>query len=147
MPDIQSATKFIKALNPPNKSGSIPQSLDLLNNLKKIKATMNPKMPEAVGPKELVGALKHIFNLFMNQKKKALEAKKLVKKILTPEEQAELDRLLRMASELDLAIRGLQASADTSAQGDTTGTNAVEPVVDTPADPNNPYQPVEIIRE
>ena len=68
MPDLQSATKFIKQLNPQNKSGTIPQALDLLNNLKKHKPNENRKMPDAVGPKELMQMLQFVFNKFSKKK-------------------------------------------------------------------------------
>lgn len=65
----KSATDQIKKLNPKNVSGTIPQALDLIKQLKNVGPGQNPKMPDAVGQQNLMGMLSFISQLF-NQNKK-----------------------------------------------------------------------------
>lgn len=65
----KSATDTIKSLNPKNVSGTIPQALDLVKQLKNVKPTDNPKMPQAVGAGNLSSMLSFISQLF-NQNKR-----------------------------------------------------------------------------
>ena len=66
MADLISATKFIKDLNPKNKSGAIPQALDLLTNLKNSQG--NSKMIDSVGPAVLMQAVSFLAKLFSQKK-------------------------------------------------------------------------------
>lgn len=54
------ATGTIKKLNPENKSGTIKEALNLIQNLKKVKGMMNPKMPDAVGASNLAAAMQQV---------------------------------------------------------------------------------------
>jgi hypothetical protein len=63
----KSATDTIKQLNPKNLSAVVPQSLDLLQTLKKVSPTDNPKMPQAVGQGNLMEMLSFIQQLFSNK--------------------------------------------------------------------------------
>lgn len=63
------ASKYIKKLSPKNVSGSIPQALDMVEQLKKVKKDMNPRMVQAVGGQNLMGMLKHIQGMFKKKKK------------------------------------------------------------------------------
>lgn len=58
----KSATDTIKALSSGNISGVIPQSLDLIKTLKKVKG--NPKLQLAIGAGNLLGMQMHILQLF-----------------------------------------------------------------------------------
>ena len=64
----KSATDTIKSLNSSNKSGAIPQALDLIKQLKTVKPTDNPVMPQSVGAGNLSQMLSFISQLF-NQNK------------------------------------------------------------------------------
>lgn len=64
----KSATDTIKRLNPKNISGTIPQALDLIQNLEKIKFGQNPKIFNAVGASQLMGMLKFIQSVFKKNK-------------------------------------------------------------------------------
>lgn len=64
----KSATDTIKQLNPQNKSGAIPQALDLIKQLKTVGPNQNPKMPDAVGQQNLMGMLQFISQLFGQNK-------------------------------------------------------------------------------
>lgn len=70
----KSASEFVKKHFPNNASGSVPQALDMIKQLKSIDGMINPKMPSAVGAGNLVAMLKHIQKLFNPpEKKKQIE--------------------------------------------------------------------------
>lgn len=91
----KSAVDTIKKLNPKNVSGVIPQALDMMQNLKKIKD--NPFMIDAVGPQQLMGAMKHIQKLF--------EKKKSGNQSNTAEEQAVIDRIEMIKNQIEGALK------------------------------------------
>lgn len=66
----KSAVDTLIKLNPKNVSAVIPQATALIKNLKQIQG--NPKMFDAVGPKQLLGMLKHIMDTFKIDPKKIL---------------------------------------------------------------------------
>lgn len=61
----KSATDYIKKLSSNNVSGSIPQALDLIQQLKKAKG--NPRMQNAVGASNLAGMMQHVAQQFAPQ--------------------------------------------------------------------------------
>ena len=79
-----SATDKIKQLNPGNKSGVMPQALDMIKNLKQIQG--NPKMFESVGKDLLSGLISHLLQTFKVDPQKILS--ELEKKAI--EEQKKL---------------------------------------------------------
>lgn len=87
----KSVVDTIKKLSPKNVSGSIPQALDMLQNLKKVKG--NPLMIDSVGPQFLMGAMKHIQKLF--------EKKKSGNQSNTAEEQAVIDRIEMIKNQIE----------------------------------------------
>lgn len=92
MPNIkQSATDFIKKHNPQNKSGTVPQALELIQNLREIpKLNLNPKMIDAVGPKPLMQLLQFIQQNFFKEIIDKLKEKKKKGEVLS--EQQEQDK-------------------------------------------------------
>ncbi len=64
---LRSATELIRALNSRNTSGVIPQALELIANLERVRG--NPPMIQAVGAQNLVGMLNFILNIFKQKSK------------------------------------------------------------------------------
>jgi len=101
----KSATQFIKGLNPKNLSGAIPQALDMILELKKVKGGLNPKMIQSVGPQNLFGALQFIQKIF-DPKKKDTEKNDQLQQVqdfinTVQEEEEELRPTLAPADTID----------------------------------------------
>lgn len=72
----KSATDTIKKLSPKNVSGTIPQALDLIQELKKVKG--NPKMVDAVGQQNLMKMLQFLSNIFNNNSSNNVNSKSIL---------------------------------------------------------------------
>lgn len=64
MPNLRSATDFIRDVNPKNVSGTIKQALEIHKEMDKVNQFMNPKMFELVGKDNLIGMLRQVQNQF-----------------------------------------------------------------------------------
>ena len=102
----KSATEYIKKVNPKNVSGTIPQALDLIENLKKVKKDMNPRMVSAVGGSQLMGMLKHINSLFKKKKKPVTVIQEALETALQLEEELKLKTLQAQIKEFGDTING-----------------------------------------
>lgn len=112
---MKSATDRIKQLNPKNISGTIPQALDLIQNLQKSKG--NPPMIQAVGVGPLMAMLQFVANKFSNLKQIRDDLLELIKALVelvrinmlqrSPEVEAQIEvirqRLKTLGKSIDIA--------------------------------------------
>lgn len=98
--DIQA---YIKKLNPQNKSGTIKEALNMLQELKKVTGMSNPLMTQAVGAASLAAAMKQVSQDFaapvdpVNQD--ALTLEKILRK-LGPRYGLLVDDVIKLGKEL-----------------------------------------------
>lgn len=95
----KSSTDRIKGLNPKNVSGTVPQGLDLIQQLQKVQG--NPNMIQAVGLQNLMGMLQFVAQKFsQNQVKDVLTLDKILNAMDIQSLGIERNEFVRLAKEL-----------------------------------------------
>lgn len=116
---LKSATDRIKQLNPKNISGTIPQALDLIQNLQKSKG--NPAMIDAVGIGPLLSMLQFVSQKFSNLNQIKDDLLELIKALVelvrinmlarTPELEAQIETVRQRLKTLGKSIEIVQVEA------------------------------------